>query len=83
MPGGGGVQERIVWIGNPKMPGMQVGVPEGTAIMDSEGKFAWEPEGFFVFAIVPRRCRNGRLRWWCTLERHTDGTYTRPADQSW
>jgi hypothetical protein len=70
----------FAWIGK---DGVHAGIAEGDAIVDSEGKFAWEPEGFFLFVFWPRRCRNGRLRWFCTLERHSDGTYTKPSDQSW
>jgi hypothetical protein len=72
-----------VWLNDTKQSGMSVGVPDGVSIMDSEGKFAWESEGYFGFHIWPRRCRNGRWRWMCTLERHADGTYTRPANQTW
>jgi hypothetical protein len=68
------------WLGK---DGVYVGVTENSTIVDSEGKFAWEPEGFFMFAVLPRRCRNGKTRWLCTLERHSDGTYTKPADQRW
>lgn len=54
-----------------------IGVPVGTPWWDEEGKSVVEPCGFYVFAWLPRRCRNGKVRWLCWLERHRDGTYTK------
>jgi hypothetical protein len=36
----------------------------------------FEPLGLYVFAWLPRRCRNRKIRWLTWLERHSDGTYT-------
>lgn len=43
---------------------------------DVECRHLAEPFGFYTFAWLPRRCRNGRKRWLCWVERHPDGTYT-------
>lgn len=59
--------------------GVHVGVPRGHPVMDSEGKFVWEPYGWPFFAWWPRWCRNGKVRWLTTLERHDDGTYTKSS----
>lgn len=61
------------------MQGMR---PTDNPTADSEGRFPWEPLGFTQFHFLPKRCRNGRLRWLCFLDRHPDGTYTYAHDQS-
>lgn len=43
---------------------------------DNEDRHLAEPFGFYIFAWLPHRCRNGRLRWLRWLEHHSDGTYT-------
>ena len=43
---------------------------------DDECRFGGEPYGFYQIAWLPKRCRNGRWRWLCWVERHSDGTYT-------
>lgn len=43
---------------------------------DDECRSLGEPFGWFTFAWLPRRCRNGKRRWLVSLERHSDGTYT-------
>ena len=43
---------------------------------DPEDRHIAEPLGFYVFAWLPRSCRNGRVRWLRWLERHSDGSYT-------
>ncbi len=32
--------------------------------------------GYYIFAWLPKKCRNGKWRWLCWLEKHDDGTYT-------
>lgn len=32
--------------------------------------------GYFIFAWLPKRCRNGKVRWLAWLEKHSDGSYT-------
>jgi hypothetical protein len=71
--------KRTVWLGK---DGMAVGLNEGDAMVDSEGRFPWEPLGFVTFTFWPKRCRNGKWRWLCFVERHSDGTYTYAHDQS-
>jgi hypothetical protein len=72
-----------VWLSDPRHPGLSVGISEGQDIVDAEGKFAWEPLGFSSYAFIPRKCRNGRWRWLCFLEKHEDGTYTKDRRQGW
>lgn len=43
---------------------------------DSECRHGAESLGFYTFAWLPKRCRNGRLRWLTLVERHQNGTYT-------
>lgn len=43
---------------------------------DSENRHIAESLGWYTFAWMPKRCRNGKLRWLCWVERHSDGTYT-------
>ena len=47
-----------------------------TPAPDAEGRWPIEPYGYFTFAWMPKRCRNGRLRWLCWVQRHDDGSYT-------
>jgi hypothetical protein len=54
-----------------------VGVKIGTPWCDDEIRSPIECYGFHVFAWMPRRCRNGKVRWLCFVERHGDGTYTK------
>jgi hypothetical protein len=56
--------------------------PADDAAPDAEGRFPWEPMGFTTFAFKPKRCRNGKLRWLCFVERHGDGSYTYAHSQS-
>lgn len=44
---------------------------------DDECRHAAEPLGFYTFALLPTKCRNGKWRWLCSIEDHGDGTYTR------
>ena len=53
-----------------------IGVPATNHRRDSEGLACWEAYGRHRFAWMPKRCRNGRVRWLKTLERHGDGSYT-------
>ena len=55
---------------------LTVGLPVGTAFLDTELRAPWEYHGYPEFAWFPRKCRNGQVRWFCWLERHGDGTYT-------
>lgn len=43
---------------------------------DSECRHIGEPMGFFRFAWLPTRCRNGEVRWLRWLEQHEDGSLT-------
>lgn len=43
---------------------------------DSEFRHTSEPIGFYTFAWWPTRCRNGRLRWLVSVERHGPRDYT-------
>lgn len=43
---------------------------------DEEMRHGAEPLGFYEFAWLPRRCRNGKLRWLTSVEHHSDGTYS-------
>lgn len=43
---------------------------------DSEDRHISEPFGFYEFAWLPRRCRNGKVRWLVSVEHHDNGTYT-------
>ena len=43
---------------------------------DDECRSLGEPLGWYGFAWRPRRCRNGKLRWLVSTERHSDGTYS-------
>jgi hypothetical protein len=43
---------------------------------DDECRSIGEPFGFYTFAWLPVKCRNGKRRWLCDVERHRDGTYT-------
>ena len=65
----------VIWVG--LGDSRHLGVPAASRRRrDSEGTAAWEDFGPHRFAWWPRRCRNGRVRWLKTLERHRDGTYT-------
>jgi hypothetical protein len=64
----------VIWIGMGER--RFLGIPAGSRRRDSEGTGAWEDFGAHRFAWIPRRCRNGRVSWLKTLERHRDGTYT-------
>jgi len=57
--------------------GVEVAVKEGEPMIDSEGVGVWEPLGFSFFSFLPRKCRNGRVRWCTWLQRHGDGTFTK------
>jgi len=54
-----------------------VGVPAGTPWCNDEYLSPVEPYGFHEFAWKPRRCRNGKIRWLCWVERHSNGTFTK------
>lgn len=43
---------------------------------DDECRHGAEPLGFYTFAWLPVRTRNGKRRWLTNVERHDDGTYT-------
>lgn len=43
---------------------------------DTEMRHIVEPLGYYIFAWLPKVCRNGRTRWLTWVERHDDGTYT-------
>jgi hypothetical protein len=64
----------VVWVGMGNCS--YLGIPATSRRRDSEGTVPWEEFGAHRFAWLPRRCRNGRLRWLRTLERHRDGSYT-------
>jgi hypothetical protein len=49
---------------------------KGPDLPDSEYRWPIEPAGFHLFAWLPKRCRNGRIRWLCWLERHGPGDFT-------
>jgi hypothetical protein len=65
-----------IWLSDAKQPGVSTGVKDGGSIIDSEGRLSYEPLGVYIFAWRPRRCRNGKTRWLCWVERHSDGTFT-------
>lgn len=44
--------------------------------MDEEKRISSEKFGLFVFAWWPHKCRNGKWRWFRSLEKHDDGSYT-------
>jgi hypothetical protein len=50
--------------------------PVPCANYDSELRHVSEAFGLYVFAWLPKRCRNGRLRWLTWLEQHRNGTFT-------
>lgn len=64
----------VIWVGLGNQS--YLGVPSTVRRCDSEGTVPWEEFGTHRFAWLPRRCRNGRVRWLKILERHRDGTYT-------
>lgn len=43
---------------------------------DDECRSLAEPFGWITFAWLPVWCRNGKLRWLRSVERHSDGSYT-------
>jgi hypothetical protein len=43
---------------------------------DDECRHIAESLGFYVFAWLPVRARNGKMRWLRWVERHEDGTVT-------
>lgn len=43
---------------------------------DAENRHITEPFGLFVFAWLPKLCRNGKLRWLCCVEQHREPTKT-------
>jgi hypothetical protein len=43
---------------------------------DAECRHGAEGFGFYIFAWLPRRRRNGKLRWLTWVEDHLDGTFT-------
>lgn len=48
-------------------------------VTDKEFRLEGEEFGFFIFSWLPRKCRNGKWRWLCWLEKHGYGehaTYT-------
>lgn len=47
---------------------------------DTEWVHYLEPLGKPHYAWLPRRCRNGAIRWLVWLEHHKDGTYTQPME---
>lgn len=57
--------------------GVSVGVRTGQELVNSEGVGVWEPEGYCTTAWLPKRCRNGKVRWLTWVDRHSDGTYTK------
>ena len=64
----------LIWVGLGDRKAL--GVPASSRVRDSEGTAVWEDFGKHRFAWTPKRCRNGKLRWLKTLERHRDGSYT-------
>lgn len=52
------------------------GVFAGCGNYDDECRHLAEPFGYYTFAFLPKKCRNGQRRWLCWVERHQDGTYT-------
>ena len=64
----------LIWVGMGE--GKYLGVSPSRRTRDSEGIAVWEGFGAHRFAWTPKRCRNGKVRWLKTLERHFDGTYT-------
>ena len=46
------------------------------SMYDSELRHAAEPFGFYKFAWLPVKCRNGYWRWLSWVEHHSDGTYS-------
>ena len=64
----------VIWVGlgDRKF----IGIPTSTRRRDSEGMAVWEAFGQHRFAWVPKKCRNGKVRWLKTLEQHHDGSYT-------
>lgn len=54
------------------------GVPQYEACpnWDSECRHAAESLGFYLFAWLPVKCRNGKRRWLRWVERHGDGTFS-------
>jgi hypothetical protein len=71
------MSRRQIWIEGRN--GVSVGVYEGDPLIDSEGVCVWEPLGYAMFAFWPVRCRNGKWRWFCGVDRHRDGTYTKSS----
>ena len=44
---------------------------------DKEMRLEGEEFGYFIFAFLPKKCRNNKWRWLCWLERHGEkGRYT-------
>lgn len=39
-------------------------------ISDPEFRTHDEPFGFYIFSWIPRKCRNGKWRCFCWLEKH-------------
>lgn len=62
--------------GTLRHPGIGRGETMPCADWDAEGRSIGEPVGFYVFAWLPVRCRNGKVRWLTWVERHDGGTYT-------
>lgn len=52
----------------------KVSVP--CANFDEECRWLGEPYVTVIFAFFPIRTRNGKIRWWKWLERHSDLSYT-------
>jgi hypothetical protein len=64
----------VIWVDMGEQRAL--GIPAARCAWDSERTAAWESFGPHRFAWLPRRCRNGKVRWLTTLERHRDGSYT-------
>lgn len=54
----------------------QAGIWASPLQIDDEDRLNVEPFGYYTFAWLPKRCRNGKIRWLTWVERHDDGTYT-------
>src|SRR5262249_22786014 len=72
---------RYLGLALPKIEGETINTLTGERYLpcpdwDWEFRHVSEPLGFYMFAWWPRRCRNGKLRWLTSVERHDDGTFT-------
>jgi hypothetical protein len=69
------MSEEVVWID--MGDGCSAGIAVGTPFVNEEGVSPWECYGLHVFAWLPKKCRNGKTRWFCTVEKHRDGSYSK------